>query len=64
MNLKKMGKIIITFINFILDGLFWGCSRMGGTKKPPPPPSKICHTCPTMMRLGSYTLPKEDQKTI
>ena len=25
--------------------------------------SKICHTCPTLMKLGSYTLPKEDPKT-
>ena len=25
---------------------------------------KICHTYPTMMKLGSYTLPKEDPKNI
>ena len=25
---------------------------------------KICHTCPTMMKLGSYTLPKKDPKNI
>ena len=23
---------------------------------------KICHAYPTMMKLGSYTLPKKDQK--
>ena len=28
------------------------------------PLSKICHTSPTMMKLCSYTLPKEDQKNI
>ena len=25
---------------------------------------KICHTYPTMMKLDSYTLPKEDPKNI
>ena len=25
---------------------------------------KICHTYPTMMKLGSHTLPKEDPKNI
>ena len=29
-----------------------------------PPVLKICHTYPTMMKLGSYTLPKEDPKSI
>ena len=33
----------------------------GGQKVPLP---KICHTYPTMMKLGSYTLPKEDPKDI
>ena len=47
-------------INPIHDGFFRGCSRMGGGKKAPLP--KICHTYPTMMKLGSYTLPKEDPK--
>ena len=32
-----------------------------GQKNPSP---KICHTYPTMMKLGSYTLPKEDPKNI
>ena len=52
-------------INPIQDGLFWGCSRMwgaGGKKVPLP---KICHTYPTIMKLGhSYTLSKEDPKNI
>ena len=26
--------------------------------------TKICHTYPAMMELGSYTLPKEDSKNI
>ena len=36
--------------NPIQDGHFWGCSRMGGSKKAPIP--KICHRYPTMMKLG------------
>ena len=52
-------------INPIQDGLFWGCSRMwgaGGKKVPLP---KICHTYPTIMKLGhSYSLSKDDPKNI
>ena len=43
-------------INPIQDGLFCGCSWMALPK--------ICHTSPAMMKLGSYILPKEDQKNI
>ena len=35
---------------------------MRWAKKVPLP--KICHTYPTMMKLGSYTLSKEDPKNI
>ena len=44
--------------NPIQDGIFWGCSRIGrggaggGAKRPPLP--KICHTCPTMMKLATF----------
>ena len=38
-------------INPIQDGLFRGCSPMVGGKKAPLP--KVCHTCPTMMKLGT-----------
>ena len=38
--------------NPIHDGHFRGCSMMGGGKKAPPLP-KICHTYPTMMKLGT-----------
>ena len=38
-------------LNIIQDGLFWGCSWMGGTFWPPFP--KIRHTYPTMMKLGT-----------
>ena len=48
-------------LNPIQDGHFQGCSRMGGGAKRPPF-AKIFHTYPTMMKLGSYTLPKEDPK--
>ena len=51
-------------INFnpIQDGLFWGFSRMeGGGKKAPLP--KICHTYPTIMKLGTVIpYPKKIQK--
>ena len=41
--------------NSIQDEPFRGCSRMGGLKSHPPPPFlfKICHTYPTMMKLGT-----------
>ena len=39
-------------INPIQDGHFWGCSRMGGEAKRHPFP-KICHTYPTIMKLGT-----------
>ena len=38
-------------VNPIQDGYFWGYSRMGVAKKAPLP--KICHTYPTMMKLGT-----------
>ena len=47
------------FINPIQDELFRCCSRMGekggggGAKRPPF--LKICHTYPTMMKLGTVT---------
>ena len=44
----------------IQDGPFWGCSRMEEGKRGPLP-YKICHTYPTMMKLGT-TLLKEDPK--
>ena len=50
-------------VNPIQDGLFWGCSWMGGGPFWPPLP-KICHKYPTMMKLGTVILPKEDPKNI
>ena len=38
------------------------CAGAGAKRHPPLP--KICHTYPTMMKLSSYTLPKEDPKNI
>ena len=52
------------YINTIQKGRFWGCSRMRwevGRKAPLP---KICHTYSKIMKLSSYTLPKEDPKNI
>ena len=38
--------------NPIQDGHFWDCSQIGGKKGPPVP--IICHTYPTMMKLGTF----------
>ena len=46
----------------IRDGLFGAAHGWGGAKRTLLP--KISHTYPTMMKLGSYTLPKEDPKNI
>ena len=52
-------------IHPIRDGLFGAAHRWrggrGGKKAPLP---KISHTYPTMMKLGSYTLPKIYPKNI
>ena len=37
--------------NPIQDGLFRGCSRMGGGKEAPLP--KICHTYPAIMKIST-----------
>ena len=53
------------FFNPIQDGLFRGCSRMGGWPKRPSLP-KICCIYHTMMKLGTLIplIPKGDPKTI
>ena len=38
-------------VNPIQDGLFWGCSRIGGGQKGPPSLKSVTH--PTMMKLGT-----------
>ena len=51
--------------NPLQDELFRGCSLIwkgGGDRKAPIP--KICHTYPTMMKLGTVVPPKEDSKNI
>ena len=42
---------LVKLFNPIQDGPFWVRSRMGGVKKAPL--SKICHTCPTIKKLGT-----------
>ena len=39
--------------NPIQDGHFRGCSWMGGGGAKRPPLPKICHTYPTMIKLGT-----------
>ena len=41
---------------------FWNCSQMGQGEKIPLP--KVFHIYHTMMKLGSYVLPKKDPKNI
>ena len=63
---------LVVWINPIQDRPSRGCPRIGEeTKSPPPPPPpplpplpKISHTYPTMIKLCSYTLPKEDPKKL
>ena len=43
----------LRFFNPIQDGLFRGCSRMGGGAGKKSPLPKICRTYPTMMKLGT-----------
>ena len=43
--------ILPNTLNPFQDGLFWGCSRMLGTKRSPL--YKICHTYSTMIKLGT-----------
>ena len=40
-------------INPIQDGHFRGCSRMGRGQKKPSSLPKICHTYPTIMKIGT-----------
>ena len=53
-----------TYFNPIQDVFFRSCLqiRVGGGFLAPLP--KIRHTYPIMMKLGSYTLPKEDPKNV
>ena len=43
-------------------GAAHGWGEQGGQKGPPL--HKVCHTHPTLMKLGSYTLPREEPKNI
>ena len=60
-NLLYLRKVLIVSLNVnpIQDGHFRGCSRMRGegAKRPPSLKSvthtKICHTYPTMMKIGT-----------
>ena len=42
-------------LNPIQDGHFRDCLWMGGGRQKAPPLPKICHTYPTMMKLGTVT---------
>ena len=42
-------------LNPIQDGFFRHCPRMGVSQKSPSPLSKICHTCASIMNLGTVT---------
>ena len=55
-----------TAFNPIQDEHFQGYLRIEGVVKKTPPPRlpKVCHTYSAIMKLDSYTLPKEDPKNI
>ena len=55
---KTIKSILLTLFRMDLFGALHG---WGGKKAPLP---KICHTYPTIMKLGIYTLPKEDSGNI
>ena len=61
LNSVTVSKQKLESLSPIQDGHFWATHRWGAKR---PPLLKICHTYPTMMKLGSYTLPKEDPKNI
>ena len=47
--------VVMVIVKPIQDGIFWGCSWMGGGGRGKKGPSlhKICHTYPAMMKLGT-----------
>ena len=50
------------YFNPIQHGIFGGCSQMGRRANRPHIP-KVCHTFPTMIKLGTLTpYPKKIQK--
>ena len=49
--MRTFSSIYVNCFNPVQDGLFWGCSRMGGAKMSPLP--KFFHTYPTIMKLGT-----------
>ena len=59
-------RLMLTLFRMSLFGAAHGCRGGGGrgvgSEKAHLP--IICHTYPTMMKLGSYTLPKKDPKNI
>ena len=50
--------------NDFLMTLLWRNLSFYQKAPSPSPLPKICHTHPTMMKLGSYTLPKKEPKNI
>ena len=73
LNRVKRGRVVtfmkyfasvvsLTLFRMCFFGAAHGWEGEGGGAPPPLP--NICHTYPTMMKLGSYTLPKDDPKNI
>ena len=56
-------QIVVKFtLTLFRMGFFGAAHGWRGGKKAPIP--KICQTYPTLMKIGSYTLSKEDPKNI
>ena len=51
-------------INFTQDGLFRGCSQMGGGGLFGPPPQNLSHISYDDETWYGYTLPREDPKNM
>ena len=60
-SLKRLSLGVITSTLFRLN-IFGTAHGLGGDKKAPLP--KICHAYFTMIKFGSYTLPKENPRHI
>ena len=63
MTFMIVNDIRIILLTLFRMGFFGAAHGWGGGLFGPPLP-KICHKYPTMMKLGTVILPKEDPKNI
>ena len=46
--------MVVNYLTLFRMGLFGAANELGRVKKAPPPLPKICHTYPTIMKLGTF----------